>query len=33
MYQTPIWQNFEIDSLEDVPICEFYMRNKILREG
>lgn len=29
-YPMPLWKSYEIDSAEDVEICGYYMRNKIL---
>ena len=29
-YPMPLWQSYEIDSYEDLEICEYFMRNKIL---
>lgn len=29
-YLMPKWKSFEIDSLEDIEICRFYMQNKII---
>jgi CMP-N,N'-diacetyllegionaminic acid synthase len=30
LHRTPEWKSHEIDEPEDVEICEFYMRNKVL---
>lgn len=29
-YVTERWQSFEIDRIEDIDLCEFYMRKKVL---
>lgn len=29
-YFMPMWMSFEIDTEEDIPICTFYMNNKII---
>lgn len=30
MYETEPWQRFEIDTCDDIELCEFYMRKKVL---
>lgn len=30
VYITPKWQSYELDTPEDIDICEYYMRKKIL---
>ena len=32
LYLMPLWKSYEIDSIEDIEICEYYMRNKILNK-
>lgn len=29
-YPMPLWKSYEIDKVEDVELCEYYMRKKIL---
>jgi len=31
-YPMPLWKSYEIDSPEDVEICEYFMQNKILKK-
>jgi len=31
VYEMEFWKSYEIDSYEDIEICEYYMRNKLLR--
>ncbi|NQT81279.1 MAG: acylneuraminate cytidylyltransferase family protein [Candidatus Aminicenantes bacterium] len=31
-YSMPLWKSYEIDTIEDVEICEYYMKNKILKK-
>jgi len=31
-YEMPFWKSFQIDSQEDIEICEFYLRARILGE-
>jgi len=31
VYFMPMWKSHEIDSREDIPLCAFYMKNKILK--
>jgi len=28
----PFWKSYEIDSYENIEICEYYMNTKILRK-
>ncbi len=30
MFLMPFWKSFEIDSVEDIPLCEFLMKTKII---
>jgi N-acylneuraminate cytidylyltransferase len=30
IYTMPFWQSYEIDNLEDLEICKYFMKNKIL---
>ena len=30
MFEMPAWKSFEIDSYEDIEICEYYFRTKVL---
>jgi N-acylneuraminate cytidylyltransferase len=32
IYEMPLWKSYEIDNREDLAICEYYMRNKILNK-
>jgi CMP-N,N'-diacetyllegionaminic acid synthase len=32
-YPMPLWQSFEIDSPEDLGLCEYYMKNKLLKKS
>ncbi|MFH1772655.1 MAG: acylneuraminate cytidylyltransferase family protein [Candidatus Omnitrophota bacterium] len=32
MYLMPLWKSFEIDKAEDVEICEFFMKRRILNK-
>lgn len=32
LYYMPFWKSFEIDSPDDIEICEYFMRSKILSE-
>jgi len=32
-YEMDHWKSFQIDDKEDVEICEYYLRNKIAKEG
>jgi N-acylneuraminate cytidylyltransferase len=31
LYEMPFWKSFEIDKLEDVEICSYYFKNKLLQ--
>lgn len=31
-YEMPFWKSFQIDSPEDIEICEFYMRTRLLKQ-
>lgn len=31
-YLMPVWKSYEIDSIEDIEICEYYMKRKILNK-
>ncbi|MDD5433882.1 MAG: acylneuraminate cytidylyltransferase [Nitrospira sp.] len=31
LYQMPFWKSYEIDSIEDIEVCEYFMRNKVLK--
>jgi len=31
MYEMPFWKSFEIDEPEDIELCEFYFKRKILK--
>jgi len=33
IYEMPLWKSYEIDEFKDIEICEFYMKNKIFKEG
>jgi N-acylneuraminate cytidylyltransferase len=33
VYEMEFWKSYEIDSYEDIEICEYYMRNKLLRNA
>lgn len=32
VYEMPVWKSFQIDESDDIQICEFYLRAKILKE-
>lgn len=32
IYTMPFWQSYEIDELEDIDVCEYYMKKKILND-
>lgn len=32
-YVMPLWKSYEIDKPEDLKICEYFMKNRILREN
>lgn len=32
IYAMPLWCSYEIDSIEDTAVCEYFMRNKILNK-
>lgn len=32
MYEMNFWQSYEIDSLQDIPICEYFMMKNILKK-
>jgi N-acylneuraminate cytidylyltransferase len=32
IYEMPFWKSYEIDSYENIEICEYYMNTKILRK-
>lgn len=32
MYSMEYWKSFEIDKIEDIEICEYFMKNKILKK-
>lgn len=31
-YPMPLWKSYEIDNIEDIEICEYYVQNKILKK-
>jgi N-acylneuraminate cytidylyltransferase len=33
VYEMEFWQSYEIDSYKDIETCEYYMRNKLLRNA
>jgi len=32
-YPMPLWKSFEIDNLQDLELCEYYMKNKLLKKS
>jgi len=32
LYEMPFWKSYEIDGIEDLDICEYYMKNEILNK-
>lgn len=33
IYQMPFWKSFQIDDRDDIEICEYYMRRRIITKG
>lgn len=32
LYHMPFWKSYEIDAIEDIEVCEYFMRTKVLKK-